>query len=280
MTAIGKTWIGVVAGATLLLAACGGGDPQTSAPSSVRPTIASSAPISVATPSAAPAVVPGGPPSGTSAGGQSNSALASTTPAATARPPELATGTVVLNTVTLSGIPVPGVPVHLSLQQPCDPASNDIPVGETVETLRRDGVTDEQGRAAFVTEIGCYRFGMSAPLGTNPVPEGMHTLFLLTPGGTATGQLRFQDTTPEPAPACAESTIETELGVDPGPAATIPDCDGQWAVIRWDTPGDNQRVITRTAGTWTTYVRFPHDTCWSSASADGVPDRLRAYFNC
>lgn len=278
MTAIRKTWIGVVAGVTLLLGACAGSDPQAPGSSSARPSTTTGAPISVATPSAAPAVVPGGPPVATSAG--PNPARPSTTPAITAPPPEPSTGTVVLHTATLSGIPVPGVPVYLSLQQPCDPASNDIPVGETVETLRRDGVTDEQGRAAFITEIGCYRFGMTAPAGTNPVPEGMHTLFLVTPGGTATGQLRFQDTTPGPASACAESTIETELAVDPGPAATIPDCDGQWAVIRWDTPGDNQRVITRTSGTWTTYVRFPHETCWSTASADGVPDRLRSYFNC
>ncbi len=280
MTAIRKTWIGVVAGATLLLAACGGADPPAPGSSSARPTTTIAAPISIATPGAAPAVVPGGSAGATSVGGQPNSAHPSTAPAITARPPESSIGTVVLHTVTLSGIPVPGVPVHLSLQQPCDPASNDIPVGETVETLRRDAVTDEQGRAAFVTEIGCYRFGMAAPAGTNPVPEGMHSLFLVTPGSTATGQLRFQDTAPGPTPACAESTIESELGVDPGPAATIPDCDGRWAVVRWDTPGDNQRVITRTSGTWTTYVRFPHQTCWSTASADGVPDRLRTYFNC
>ncbi|MFF2391206.1 hypothetical protein [Nocardia sp. NPDC058114] len=276
MAAIRKIWIGAVAGVTMVLAGCGGVDPQAPGSSSARPTTTRTAPISVATPNPAPAVTPADRPGA----GSSNSVGASTAPAKTARPPELATGTVVLRTVTLSGIPVPGVPVYLSLQQPCDPASNDIPVGETVETLRRDGVTDEQGRAAFATEIGCYRFGMTAPAGTNPVPEGMHSLFLVTPGGTATGQLRFQDTPPEPAPACAESTIETELGVDPGPVATIADCDGQWGVIRWETPGDNQRVITRTSGTWSTYVRFPHDICWSSAVADGVPDRLRTYFNC
>ncbi|WP_446223246.1 hypothetical protein ACTWPB_26680 [Nocardia sp. IBHARD005] len=276
MTAIGKTWLGVVAGMTVLLVGCGSGDPQRPGSSPARPTTTISAPISVATPSAAPA--PAGRPSATSLAGRPTSVGVSTTPATTAQSPEPATGTVVLRTVTLSGIPVPGVPVHLSLQQPCDPSSKDIPLGETMETLRRDGVTDEQGRASFITEIGCYRFGMTAPAGTNPVPEGMHTLFLVTAGGTATGQLRFQDTAPEPA--CAEATIETELGVDPGPVATIPDCDGQWGVIRWDTPGDNQRVITRASGTWTTYVRFPHDICWSSASADGVPERLRSYFSC
>ncbi|MEU4649715.1 hypothetical protein [Nocardia fluminea] len=280
MAAIRKIWIGAVAGVTVVLAGCGSVDPQPLGSSSVRPTTTITAPVSIATPSVAPAVTPAGRPGAGSPGAPAPSAGASTAPAKTAGPPELATGTVVLRTVTLSGIPVPGVPVYLSLQQPCDPAGNDIPVGETVETLRRDGVTDEQGRAAFVTEIGCYRFGMTAPAGTNPVPEGMHSVFLVNPGGTATGQLRFQDTPPEPAPACAESTIETELGVDAGPVATIADCDGQWGVIRWDTPGDNQRLITRTSGAWTTYIGFPHDICWSSAVTDGVPERLRTYFNC
>ncbi|MFI6221766.1 hypothetical protein ACIBEH_14520 [Nocardia salmonicida] len=280
MTAIGKTWIGVLAGVTVLLTACGGGDPQAPGSSSARSATTVTSSIPIATPSAAPAVIPGGPAPTTRAGAPSKSVGAPTAPAMTATPPAAATGTVVLRTVTLSGAPVPGVPVHLSLQQPCDPSNNDIPLGETVETVRRDGVTDEQGRAAFVTEIGCYYFGMTAPSGTNPVPEGMHTLFLVAPGGTATGELRFQDAAPEPAPACAESTIEAELGVDPGPVATIPDCDGRWGVIRWDTPGDNQRLITRTSGTWTTYVRFPHDTCWTTAAADGVPARLRTYFNC
>ncbi|TCJ99084.1 hypothetical protein [Nocardia alba] len=277
MAAIGKIWIGVVVGVTIVVAGCGVGDPQAPGTSSARPTTTSAAPISIATPSVAPAATPAVRPGATSLGHPVPSVGAPTAPATTVRPPEPATGTVVLRTVTLSGIPVPGVPVYLSLQQPCDPSGNDIPVGETAETSRRDGVTDEQGRAAFVTELGCYRFGMTAPAGTNPVPEGMHSLFLVAQGGTVTGQLRFQDIAPEPA-ACAESTIETELGVDPGPVATIPDCDGKWGVIRWNTPGDNQRVITRTSGTWTTYVRFPHDICWSRAAADGVPDRLRTYF--
>ncbi|MFE6920536.1 hypothetical protein ACFVAV_05770 [Nocardia sp. NPDC057663] len=272
MAAMQKTWIGVIAGVTLALAGCGtGGDPQAPAMSSpVRPsstTSSSTAPVAIpptrGVPTAAATVRP-----------------SASTPAPPGPPPTPATGTVILRTATLSGLPVPGVPVYLSLQQPCDPAGHDIPVGETTETRRLDGVTDSSGLAAFTTVTGCYRFGMTAPAGTDPVPEGMHTLFLVDQGATVTGQLRFQDTSPEPAPACAESTIETELGVDPAPAADISECDGQWAVISWTVPGDNQRIITRTSGTWTTYVLFPHTTCWDTAAADGVPDRLRPYFNC
>ncbi|MFD6392907.1 hypothetical protein [Nocardia sp. NPDC060259] len=274
-----KTWIGVVAGVTaLFLAGCGAGDPQVSGTSSAARPTSTSRPSVVTPPSGAPAtaapatVAPIDTAPGTTA--------VPTTPAQPGPPPTPTTGTVVLRTATLSGVPVPGVPVYLSLQQPCDPASHDIPVGETTETQRLDGVTDTSGLAVFTTVTGCYRFGMTAPAGTDPVPEGMHSLFLVDQGATVTGQLRFQDAAPEPAPACAESTIETELGVDPAPAADIGECDGQWAVISWATPGDNQRIITRTSGTWTTYVLFPHTTCWDTATADGVPDSLRRYFNC
>ncbi|MGW6424724.1 hypothetical protein ACWF82_18780 [Nocardia sp. NPDC055053] len=277
MAAMRKTWIGVIAGVTaLLLAGCGGGDPQTpGTPSSARPTTATST-------SRPPVLIPptAGPVTAAPVDTAPVTTAVPTTPAQPGPPPASATGTVVLRTATLSGVPVPGVPVYLSLQQPCDPASHDIPVAETTETQRLTGVTDSSGLAVFATATGCYRFGMTAPAGTNPVPEGMHSLFLVDAGATVTGQLRFQDAPSEPATACAESTIETELGVDPAPAADISECDGQWAVVSWATPGDNQRIITRTSGTWTTYVLFPHTTCWDKATADGVPDRLRSYFNC
>ncbi|MFD5180465.1 hypothetical protein ACFWM1_31965 [Nocardia sp. NPDC058379] len=275
MIALRKTWIGVVAGVTLLLAGCGGDGPRTvDSSSSVRPSsvTSTSRPPVIVPPSEAPvtsAPPVTRPPVGTSAAPTS----ARTTP-----PPTPATGTVVLRTATLSGVPVPGVPVRLSLQQPCDPAGHDIPVGETTETQRQEGVTDAAGLAVFTAATGCYHFGMTAPAGTNPVPEGMHSLFLVEAGATVTGNLRFQDTAP--APACAEATVETELGVDAGPVATISHCDGRWAVVSWDSPGDNQRIITRATGTWATYVQFPHDTCWAEASAAGVPDTLRHYFSC
>ncbi|MFD4432899.1 hypothetical protein [Nocardia sp. NPDC058497] len=272
-----KTWIGVIAGVTtLFLAGCGADGPQTpGTSSSVRPTTATST-------SRPPVVTPptGGPATAAPIDTTPGATGVPTTPAQPGPPPAPARGTVVLRTATLSGVPVPGVPVYLSLQQPCDPASHDIPVGETTETQRLDGVTDSSGLAAFTTTTGCYRFGMTAPAGTNPVPEGMHSLFLVDAGATVTGALRFQDTPSEPAPACAEPTIETELGVDPGPDALITLCDGRWAVVSWNSQGDNQRIITRSSGTWTTYVGFPHDTCWTEATAAGVPDSMRRYFSC
>ncbi|GGK41994.1 hypothetical protein GCM10011591_11860 [Nocardia camponoti] len=189
-------------------------------------------------------------------------------------------GTIEVTTVTLGGSPVPGVSVRLSLQRPCDPATHDIPLGETSEVKRLDGVTNMQGKVSFTAETGCYYLGMTAPPGTSPVPEGMHTIFLVNPGDTATGKLRFNDVQPQVG-VCDEATIETELGVNPSPVATIDKCDGKWAVIRWDTPGDNQRLVTRVPGRWQTYTIFPHDICWSAAEREGVPPALRTYFsNC
>ncbi|WP_249040431.1 hypothetical protein [Nocardia cyriacigeorgica] len=201
------------------------------------------------------------------------------TPAQPAPPPAQAAGTAVIRTQTLSGVGVPGVPVNVRLVQPCDPATRDIPVGTTTEVLRRDGITDASGVISFEVPVGCYYFGMDPPPGTTPVPEGMHSLFITRAGETVVGTLRFED--PGLSPPCAADTIERDLGVGPDLAnasATVSDCDGQWAIIVWDTPGDSQRLVRHDGTTWTTYVAFPHEICWSQAVADGVPSRFERYF--
>ncbi|WP_378732305.1 hypothetical protein [Nocardia brasiliensis] len=194
--------------------------------------------------------------------------------------PPQASGTVVLKTRTLSGAPVPKVPVDLRLVQPCDPASHDIPLDGTTEVLRRDAVTDANGSATFAVPVGCYRFGMGTPPpGTTPVPEGMHSLFLLHQGQVVSGELRFQE--PNLPPFCAAQTIVHDLddiGELGSHNATVTECDGNWAVIVWDVPGDSQRIVRRAPDGWATYVYFPHDVCWTKAAADGVPTRLQDYF--
>ncbi|WP_228792671.1 hypothetical protein [Nocardia cyriacigeorgica] len=194
-------------------------------------------------------------------------------------PPAQAYGTAVIRTQTLSGVGVPDVPVNVRLVQPCDPATRDIPVGETTEVLRRDGVTDASGVTSFEVPVGCYYFGMDPPPGTTPVPEGMHSLFITRAGETVDGTLRFEE--PGLPPPCAAETIERDLGVGPelaNASATVSDCDGRWAIIVWDTPGDSQRLVRHDGTTWSTYVAFPHETCWSQAVADGVPGRFEKYF--
>lgn len=189
-------------------------------------------------------------------------------------------GTVIIRTHSLQGIAIPYVPVNLRLYQGCDPNSNDFPEG-LPEAQRWDDTTDVNGQAVFAVPVGCYRFGMNAPAGTNPVPEGMHTILVKTDGETVYGSLRFQD--PAPTPICASQTIVHDLDVDPyleAATPTVTDCDGSWAVIRWeDSPGDNQRIVHRDYGTpWTAYVYFPHDVCRAEAQADGIPANLEKYF--
>ncbi|MEV0683561.1 hypothetical protein AB0I35_06800 [Nocardia sp. NPDC050378] len=264
MGAVRKAWIGVVAGAVVLLAGCASDEPRVVNSSRVPSTLAQ--PPVATPPDAAITVRPIEATTGMSA--------TRTTAARPSPPPTPATGTIVLRTETVSGVAVPDVPVHLSRQEPCDPAGHDIPVGETSETQRLDAVTDGDGRAVFTVPVGCYYFGMTAPAGTNPVPEGMHSAFLTTAGSTVEGLLRFQDT----AGSCHPDGISADLGMLDN--AAVIDCDGTWAVIRFATPGDNQRIIRRVDGTWTTYVLFPNETCWSTAESDGVPARLRPYFTC
>jgi len=184
-----------------------------------------------------------------------------------------------LRTVTEQGVAVPSVPVHMTRHAPCDPASRDL-AEDAAEVGHWAGTTDADGRITFAaTPVGCYRFGMTPPPGTNPVPVGMHTLFVVTGGEVVTGSLLFQD--PAPAPICASQTIVRDLGLgEPftSAAATVSECNGAWAVIVWDMPGDSQRIVRQMDARWTTYVLFPHDLCWSWAQSDGAPNTMERYF--
>ncbi|MFI9510159.1 hypothetical protein [Nocardia sp. NPDC052566] len=245
-------------------AGCGGGVTD-SGPQASRTT----SPATQTTPGAAPGSSPGSPPDKAPGAPSANAPQAS--------------GTAVIRTATLSGKPVPNVRVNLSLQQPCDPAGHDIPPGETNEARRWNGVTDGNGTATFSVPVGCYFFGLDkpAPPGTKPVPEGYHTLYVTAPGQKVDGLLRFED--PAPTGNCAPGVIAadlTDIGALKNATATVRECDGQWAVIVWDVHGDSQRIVRRKADRWSTYVVFPHDTCWARAAADGVPIRLKPYFTC
>ncbi|MFI9510160.1 hypothetical protein [Nocardia sp. NPDC052566] len=206
-----------------------------------------------------------------------------TTPTFTAPPappPGMGIGSVTIRTRTLAGLAVPDVPVFLDLVQPCDPARQRIPADELIETLRQDGVTDATGMATFVVPEGCYRIGMAPPPGLVPLPDNPDSLFLTGFGRREVGVLRFHDVaTP---PLCTASAIAADLniiGEFDAAWATISECDGHWAVIAWDLPGDTQRVIRRTpTDGWTTYTFTPHTTCWDRAIADGAPQRLHPYF--
>lgn len=264
--------VGLLAAVLVAGSACGGDDGVASRdePTSRATPIVSSAP-GVPPQRSTTSVPPGDSPSANPSPGNP----------APGNPPS-AFGTAVIRTQTLSGAPVPNVPVHLTLMQPCDPASQDIPLGGTIEALRRDAITDSAGIATFSVPTGCYFFGMGTPPpGATPVPEGMHSLFLVREGQLVSGRLRFQE--PGLAPSCAAATIVHDLddiGELTSANAAVSQCDGTWAVIVWDAPGDSQRIVRQAVDGWVTYVAFPHNVCWAKADADGVPARLRPYFTC
>ncbi|MEV6432108.1 hypothetical protein [Nocardia sp. NPDC051463] len=186
--------------------------------------------------------------------------------------------TLVIKTLTVSGGAVPNVPVAIGLMRPCDPARHDIPVGEATESRQWTGTTDGNGTTTFAVPVGCYLFTMRPPPGSSPVPEGMHSAFVSAPGQIVSGVLRFEDPVPPP---CTAAAIVDDLDVAPYLAAahaTVSECEGGWAVIVWDVPGDSQRIVVHNPDGWTTYIGFPHDACWTEALADGVPARLQRYF--
>ncbi|WP_232852173.1 hypothetical protein [Nocardia acididurans] len=266
----------VLIGATVVAAACGSDESPPVRVESVTVTTSAGTPGATTNPPADTA-----PPAQTRPATTVTTTKPVTTVKETTKPPANPTGqgTVIIRTQSLSGVAIPYVPVTISLHRPCDPTGNDLPEG-TPEIQSWSATTDLDGRASFSAPVGCYRLRMTAPPGTNPVPEGMHTLFLPADGQTVTGQFRFQD--PAPGPICASQTIVHDLNVDAwmrDATPTVTNCDGYWAVIVWDVPGDSQRIVSRTPSTpWQTYVGFPHDVCWTKARADGVPDSFESYF--
>lgn len=85
----------------------------------------------------------------------------------------------------------------------------------------------------------------------------------------------------ETSSPCDPNRIERDLDVaDVLIAAnpTVAECTGDWAVIRWDVPGDSQRIVRRVDSSWADYVLFPHNQCWGKAAADGAPTAFRPYF--
>ncbi|MFI6210755.1 hypothetical protein ACIBCD_02090 [Nocardia brasiliensis] len=263
--------VGVLAAVLLVGAGCGG-DAEPSAGKTTTP------PLTTVVPSADPS--PGQPPKPIPSPGQPPRVTPPPGNPPPVKPPP-GMGTAIIKTRTLSQVPVPNVPVYVTLVQPCDPASHDIPLGETREVLNRQAVTDGSGSATFAVPLGCYRFGMGAPPpGTKPVPEGMHQLFLVREAEVVEGLLRFDDTG---QPQCSPGAIAHDLDDIGGLTeyqAKVHYCDGAWGVIVWDAPGDSQRIVRRGNGGWVTYLVFPHDQCWSKAAADGVPESLRHYFSC
>lgn len=205
------------------------------------------------------------------------------TPTATRVTPStpLVDGTIVVESKTLNGVAVPNTAVTIQRAAECNAAQRDIPPGTTY-TDTFSGATGNDGRVVFDSiPIGCYSVSAKPHANANPVPEGQHSAFLTVDARNQTVTFRFyDDAATDP---CSTAGIVADLGVDPAlqkATATVTDCAGGWAIIRWDAPGDTQRMIHHVAGKWTTYMVFPSQKCWKEAQSEGVPDDLKKYFNC
>ncbi|MCW4354316.1 hypothetical protein ONR57_13495 [Hoyosella sp. YIM 151337] len=105
-------------------------------------------------------------------------------------------GTVIVESKTLTGAPVPGMPVTIRRASACNPESRDIPLDITY-THTFEGVTDHRGQASFTgIPIGCYGAQATPPEGSYPVPEGMHSVFLTKESPADTVWFRFYDEDP------------------------------------------------------------------------------------
>lgn len=105
-------------------------------------------------------------------------------------------GTVIVESKTLTGAPVPGMPVTIRRASACNPELRDIPLDITY-THTFEGVTDQRGQASFTgIPIGCYGAQATPPEGSYPVPEGMHSAFLTKESPADTVWFRFYDEDP------------------------------------------------------------------------------------
>ncbi|WP_159080290.1 hypothetical protein [Nocardia suismassiliense] len=194
-------------------------------------------------------------------------------------PPQQGVGTIIITTVTKSGSRVPRVPVYIRQMGPCNPSIPGIPQ-HAKEISVRESTTDYAGEAVFTAAVGCYVVGMTPPPGTYPAVDEWPSLSIAREGQVANAELRFHDAEPDPCSAKKIAGDLAEQGGIPAGTPSVRDCDGNWAVISWDSPGDTQRIVWSAADHWSTYLVFPHDRCWARAEVDGAPARLKPYFSC
>lgn len=137
---------------------------------------------------------------------------------------------------------------------------------------------------AAVLSVGAL--GLAACTGS-PSEDASTTLAPQTPAPlTSTQSPETETTGPDAGPfdpaRCAPEALVGDLDVPEeyaGAAVEVAECvEPGWAVVRWDVPGDSQRIARLVDGVWVQYVAFPHDVCRTQARTEGVPEELEVYF--
>ena len=62
-------------------------------------------------------------------------------------------------------------------------------------------------------------------------------------------------------------------------SAVVQSCDGQWAMVNNDSPGDTAHLMRWQETFWGSYAAFPTNDCRSKAVADGVPSPYLGSFD-
>lgn len=108
--------------------------------------------------------------------------------------------TLVVHTLTTSGVAVPNVPVTATRKAPCNAEQNDIPP-DAASFEQFTGVTDhDTAVVTFDVPVGCYVLSMTPPASPKPVPTDAFNVFVTEPGSTVQHIIRFEDPGAPPAP--------------------------------------------------------------------------------
>jgi hypothetical protein len=192
-----------------------------------------------------------------------------------------ATGALSVTATDAAHKPVADVEVELERALDCD-LTNRVIFPGTSYTNHFTETTDEVGRAEFTgIPLGCYQVSAKDPAGVELKPGAQHEAFLTEEEPHQQLGLTFGKTSEGGKADCLAEEISEDLDIPEEQReaeATIVECEPNWSVIRWDVPGDSQRVVRYFGDKWVTYVAFPHNRCWKQAKYDGAPPTFEQYF--
>ncbi|WP_018161235.1 hypothetical protein [Smaragdicoccus niigatensis] len=169
-------------------------------------------------------------------------------------------------------VPMQGMTVRASRISPCDPEKGYLPPTDAFID-KFTAVTDVQGRATFTgIPLGCYYVTADDNKDYQLASGSNGGVFLTSSQPNAEAGLEFERNTSRCDPASFNMTPYFN-------AAVVQYCDGQWALVNNDSPGDTARLLRWNETGWVSYAAFPTNDCRSKAVSDGVPSQYFSSFN-
>ena len=209
------------------------------------------------------------------------------TPVQTALPQASTTGaTAVVGVVKISANDTKGkgtskIDIELAQALECDLAHKHIAPGSPI-TDHFTKSTGSDGKVNFSgLPEGCYRITAVGSSNQILAPGSRHSLYVSGDRLDQSITFTFGTKTAPPKPQCEPEEISADLNLDSNGAqaqAKVVDCQPNWAVVGWDSPGDAQRIVRLFNDHWISYVTLPTDRCWKQASRDAAPRQYQKYF--